>query len=119
MSLKTRAGSVILIAGGIAFAQSAQAQNDCHANEQMHYVPQLGRSVLHHHQGSNCAIVIDENAGFAADCHADPQQHYLPQYGASIWHRHVGQGCQVVELHQQEGPAGPNCFSVGPVTVCP
>ena len=75
-------------------------QADCHADVRRHFLPQLGRRVLHRHR-VDCRVVIverddeDEDDFGRRDCHRDVQRHFLPEFGRRVTHRHVGPNCRV------------------------
>jgi hypothetical protein len=94
MSPKVWIASIMVVAGGIGFAQSAWAQNDCHANVQTHHVQGLG--MVAHSHSQNCDIVIPQgsSAGGLVDCHSHVQTHGPGVHaGGTSPHSHSGFNC--------------------------
>lgn len=94
MPLKIWIGSVMIAAGWIAFAQPAQAQNDCHANAQTHFVQGLG--VVAHSHAQNCDIVVPQGGSPIGSnhCHTNVQSHGPGAHsGGASPHSHTGWNC--------------------------
>ena len=100
----------------------------CHRNTRRHYVPEVGRTMRHHHRGPRCRPIRDGRRGDRferrgrRDCHRRADRHFLPEFGRSVVHRHVGPRCRVVPLRRDRDfrgrHRGRNCIQFGPVRYC-